>query len=153
MPDHFHELITSWPNQTIWKNLSYMGDGKWLYEANSRSTLLCISDGSYIREFHPIVCSAAIIMECTRGGGRLTLTFANRSNLANAFRGELLGLMAIHLILVSLHKSRPNLTGAVQIHSDCMGALKTLQSLPESWIPPNWKHADILKTIATTTQL
>jgi hypothetical protein len=149
---HFHDLLRKWPNQNIWKTLEYTNDGKWIYDSISQSSLLCVSDGSYIREFHPFLCSAAIIMECTRSGERLTLTFSNRSSTANAFRGELLGLMAIHLILASINETRRNLAGRVQIHSDCMGALKTIQSLPHSRIPPNWKHADILKTIATTTQ-
>ena len=127
---------------------AYTGDGTWLYQAILDATLLCVLDGSYIRELQPDLCSTTIMMECSQGRGCLSLAFTDRSPFTNAFRGELLRLMAIHLLLHSLNITRPNLTGSVQIHSDCMGALQTLATLPDSRIPPTWKHADILKTIA-----
>jgi hypothetical protein len=39
--------------------------------------------------------------------------------VANAYRGELLGLMAIHLILLSVNTVHPKLKGEVKIVSDC----------------------------------
>ncbi len=39
---------------------------------------------------------AAFILECTRHQGMLVGLFPEASKAANAFRGELLGLMAIH---------------------------------------------------------
>jgi hypothetical protein len=44
--------------------------------------------------------------------------------VASANRGELLGLMTIHLILLSMNKLHRNLSGSVEIISDCLGALK-----------------------------
>jgi len=66
---------------------------------------------------------------------------------ACAYRGELLGLLAIHLILLSTHKTCPNLTGSVHIYSDCLGALNQVKNLPPDRIPTNCKHSDILKII------
>jgi hypothetical protein len=88
------------------------------------------------------------MMECTSGRGRLSVSFVEKSYSANAFRGELLGLMTIHLILHSVHVANQGLTGSVKIFSDCTGALQTISKLPEDRIPPRWKHADILKVIA-----
>ena len=112
---------------------------------------MCVSDRSFLRELHPHI-SAAIMFECTQGRGQLSLSFADRSLSANAFWGELLGLMAIHLILHSLSEMQPLLTGQVDIYSDCMGALQTLSNLPPSRVPPKWKHADILKIITSHGQ-
>ena len=40
------------------------------------------------------------------------------------YRGELLGLLAIHLILLAVNKLSPTLSGSTQIYSDCLGRLK-----------------------------
>ncbi len=67
--------------------------------------------------------------------------------IANAYRGELLGLMAIHLILLSMNKIYSNLPGSMEIISDCLGALKQVTYLPPYRIPSCCRHSDILKTI------
>jgi hypothetical protein len=41
------------------------------------------------------------MMECNVGGGSLSLSFAESSPAVNAYRGELLSLMAAHLVLYS----------------------------------------------------
>ena len=66
---------------------------------------------------------------------------------ANAYRGELLGLMAIHLLLLSVNKVHPELTGEVDIVSDCLGALSRVSHLPPHRIPTRCKHSDILKNV------
>jgi hypothetical protein len=60
---HFHDLLLSWTNRHWWEDLKYTGDGTWLYYTIKNGTLTCVSDGSYIRELHPQVCSAAIEVE------------------------------------------------------------------------------------------
>ena len=147
-PTHFHDLLLDWSGSHWWQELKYTGDGTWIYQAVRKGTLICISDGSYIKELHPDVCSAAIIMECTTSQDRLTLSAIDVSPSANAFRGELLGLLSIHLLLHSLQMTSKDLAGSAQIHSDCTGALHTVSSLPNSGIPPKWRHADILKVLS-----
>ena len=56
-------------------------------------------------------------------------------NVANAYQGELLGLMAIHLILLSVNKINPTLKGRVEIILDCLGALNRVSYLPPYRIP------------------
>ena len=50
--------------------------------------------------------------------------------VTNAYRGELLGLMAIHLILLSINKLHKDLAGSAEIVLDCPGALKRVINLP-----------------------
>jgi hypothetical protein len=57
-------------------------------------------------------------------------TFSEALLVANAYRGELLGLMAIHLILLCVNKIYNKLVGSVEIVSDCFGALKQVTYLP-----------------------
>jgi hypothetical protein len=98
-------------------------------------TMVAVTDGSYIRELYPTLCSVAFILKCSKGHGRVVGSFSEALLVANAYLGELLGLMAIHLILLSINKILQNLGGSVEIVSDCLGALKQVTSLPPYCIP------------------
>ena len=65
----------------------------------------------------------------------------------NAYQGELMGLMAIHLILLAANKVWPSLRGRAVIYSDCLGALGRVANLPPHRIPTKCRHSDILKNI------
>ncbi len=69
------------------------------------------------------------------------------SCVANAYRGELLGLMATHLIILNVNKMNPKLSRSMEIVSDCLGALKRVTYLPPYRIPSRCCHSDIIKTI------
>ena len=114
----------------MWKSLQLIGDDNWLEDSNAAGTCVAVTYGSYIRELYPKLCSAAFILKCTEGRGIIVGSFAEQLSAANAYRGELLGLMAIHLILLAESKVRPNLCGLVVIYSDCLGALTKVTSLP-----------------------
>ena len=104
-------------------------------------------DGSYMREMYPNICSAAFILECREGSGRIVGSFSEGSTHANAYRGELMGLMAIHLILKAADQLWPGLCGRVVVFSDCLGALNKVANLPPHKIPARCRHSDILKNI------
>jgi hypothetical protein len=90
------------------------------------NTLVAVTDGSYMRELYPTMKSCAFILECTQRCGCLTGAFLEQTIAACSYRGELLGLMAIHLILLRVNRIDPTLTGLVHIYSDCLGALKKI---------------------------
>jgi hypothetical protein len=114
--------------------------------------LVAVTDRLYIREIYPNLCSAAFVMECSKGQGRIVGSFSEMLSVANAYRGELLGLMATHLILLSKNKLHSNLSGSVEIVSDCLGALKRVTYLPPYRIPSRCRHSNILKTILVHCQ-
>jgi hypothetical protein len=124
-----------------------MGGISWLCESISDGSLVAVTDGSYIRELFPNLCLAAFVLECSKGQGRIVGTFLEASLVANAYRGELLGLMAIHLILLTINKLHSNLAGKVEIVLDCLGALKGIKYLPTYHFPSRCHNSDILKTI------
>ncbi len=95
----------------------------------------------------PDLCSAAFILECKEGGGRIIGSFPEHSQASSAYRGKLLGLMAVHLILLAVNKVYPTLTGLVDIYADCLGALDKVSSLPLHRIPSRCQHSDMLKNI------
>jgi hypothetical protein len=75
----------------------------------------------------------------------MTGAFSEQTILACFYRGELLGLLAIHLILLSVNKINPNLLGSVHIYSDCLGDLDKVKNLPPHRIPSKCRHSDVLK--------
>jgi hypothetical protein len=119
-------------------------------QGHCQGTLLAVADGSYIRKQHPDLCAAAFILECTRHQGMLVGSFPEAFKAANAFQGELLGLMAIHLLLLAVNTVSPGLAGWVKIYLDCLGALGRTAELPPYCIPTRCKHSDVLKMILGT---
>lgn len=124
-----------------------VGNDGWLLEAIREGTCVAVTDGSYIRELYPNLCSCVFVLECSKGRGRMYGSFPEQSCVACAYKGELLGLMAIHLILLAANKLEPNLPGRVKIFLDCLGALKKITTLPTDRLPSGCKHSDILKNI------
>ncbi len=55
--------------------------------------------------------------------------------------------MATHLIILSVNKMNPKLSGSMEIVLDCLGALKRVTYLSLYRIPSRCCHSDILKTI------
>ncbi len=82
-----------------------------------------MTDGSYMKDLYPNIQSAVVVLECTRSRGCLWCSFTETSDVACSYRGKLLGLMAIHLILVAINEVNLGLDGSVHIYSDCLGAL------------------------------
>ncbi len=90
--------------------------------------MTAVKDGSYMSDLFPDVCTAAFILECSQEQETITGSFVERSVVACAYRGELMGLMAIQLFLAGVATTNPGLVGGVHIHSDCLGALGRLRT-------------------------
>jgi len=111
------------------------GSTDWIAQAIADNSLVAMTDGSYVKEHYPELCSVACVLECTKGWGRLAGLFAEASVVANAYSGELLGLMAVHLLLLAVKMVSPGLSGSAEIYSDCIGALGLVAKLPPYRIP------------------
>ncbi len=112
-PQNFLEVLQSWGNTWLLEHLSITGGFNLLHEAIKDGTLVAVTDGSYIHKLYPNLCSAAFVMNCAKGWGCLIGFFLEALLVANAYRGELLGLMAIHLILLSIDRIHCNLPGSL----------------------------------------
>ena len=131
----------------MWEGMQLIGDDSWLEEAIRDNSLVAVTDGSYMRDKYPMMNSCAFILECTKGRGRLTGALSEQTNAACSHRSELIGLLAIHLILLGVSRVAPELTGSVHIYSDCLGALIKVKNLPPHCIPSKCRHSDVLKNI------
>ncbi len=146
-PSDFLDVLRGWGQTWIWDNLKVTGGTDWVAQAIADNSLVAVTDGSYIKEHYPEPCSTAFVLECTQGRGQLVGAFAEASAVANAYRGELLGLMVVHLLLLAVETVSPGLSGCATIYSDCLGALGHVAELPPYRIPTQCRHSDILKTI------
>jgi hypothetical protein len=146
-PSNFIDVLKGWGHTWIWNNLKVTGGTDWLAQAIAKGTLVAVADGSYIQEHHPDLCLAAFVLQCMQKRDWMVGSSPEASKAANAFHGEFLGLMAVHLLLLAANTVAPGLAGYVKIYSDCLGALGWVAELPPYCIPTQCRHSDILKTI------
>ncbi len=78
-------------NETLWKSLDYNGDGSWILEGMINRSLIIIHDGSYMKEIFPLISSAASMIYCTKAKKRCKCTWAEKSESAGSYQGEILG--------------------------------------------------------------
>ena len=146
-PSTLQEVFDRWRCGWLWKDLKWQGDERWIRDSIKSKDCILVADGSYMPHLRKGLCSTAFFFECKRGSGRLVGSFAEFSSSANAYRGELLGLMAAHLVLRGIADLYPDLTGKVVLYSDCEGAVDKVKNLPPSCLPARCRHSDILKNI------
>ncbi len=64
-------------DQWIWNNLQITGDVNWLAAAVTAGSVLAVTDGSYMEDVYPDICSAAFIFECRQVGGEYMAPLSN----------------------------------------------------------------------------
>ena len=143
--DSFLDVLIEWGCTWMWYSAVLVGKDDWIEKAISNRSCVAFTDGSYMRELYPNVCPIAFIFECTDGSGKLIGSFPETTVSENAYRGELMGLMAINLITRSINKISPSLSGLVTIISDCLGEIGRVENLPPHRIPSRFKHSVIFK--------
>jgi hypothetical protein len=84
-----------------------------------------------MNNMYPSMNSCAFILECTKGRGRLSGGFPEPSKAAGTYRGELLGLLAIHLILFAINTIKTDISGLAKV------LLVRLQTYRQTKYPPN----------------
>ena len=145
--DSFLNVLIEWGCTWMWGSMVLDGKDDWTEKAIANCSCVAVTNESYMRELYQNVCSTAFIFECTDGTGRILGSLPETIVSANAYLVDLLGLMAIHLILRSINEMAPALSGLVTIISDCLGAIGRVEHLPPHRIPSRFKQSDILKNI------
>ena len=105
----FLDVLAQAKESWLWKDLEVSGDPGWIIQSIWEATCMAVTDGSYMADIMPDACSAAFILECSQGRGSITGSSVERSESASAYRGELMGLMAIHLILEGVQQTSPGI--------------------------------------------
>ncbi len=116
--ESFLDRLRNWGCTWLWEHMLIKGGTQWIPGAIQEGSLVTVTDGSYIRQLYPNLCSPAFILECAKGRGKIIGSFAEELMGANAYRGKLLGLMAIRFLLVSIDKVHTSLSGSVEVVSN-----------------------------------
>jgi hypothetical protein len=136
-----------WKQTWMWENLKWTGEDGWIASSIQDGSCIVVTDGSYMKHLFLTIHSAALVLESQKGRGRLWCSFPEASTTACSYRGELVCLMAIHLLLLAVNETYPAIQGSIHLYSDCLGVLDKARNLPPARIPANWAHFDVLKNI------
>jgi hypothetical protein len=75
-PTTFLGVLKSWGNTWLWANMSVSGGTEWIQHSINDGSLVAVTDGLYIRELYPNLCSAAFVLECSKGQGWIVGSFS-----------------------------------------------------------------------------
>ena len=85
LPASLLDVMQGWGHTWLWNKMKVVRGSQWLLQAIAGETLATVTDGSYIREHYPELCSTAFKLECTQGGGPVTGAFPETLIDANSF--------------------------------------------------------------------
>jgi hypothetical protein len=141
---NFETNLRSYGNKTLWKSLDYDGDGSWILEGMINRSLIIIHDGSYMKEIPPLIGSAASMIYCTKAKKRCKCTWAEKSESAGSYRGEILGGIMTQLILKAAATGYKGKIPRVEAGCDNNGVI-THGNTPHIPLSANQTQADLLR--------
>ena len=87
----------------MWEHVEDEGqDLTWLLEALKNGSAVMVTDGSFDRKREPLISGAGWEITCRKARKFLKGSFFEISNSASAYRGEVLGLLALHTLIFAL---------------------------------------------------
>ncbi len=124
----------------------------WVRDALANGTFLAVTDGSYDREKAPTVSGSGWIIVCMDCHRTLRGSFFKVSHSAGSYRGELLGLVAIHTfaIVIARYFSLQETLGVISC--DNMAALNQAGKNRKR-VRIGVQHSDLHRTIRTLKHL
>lgn len=160
-PDHvpstpithdFLSYLKSWGGNWMWDGIVLRGSFQHVLSAVKESRACWVTDGSYDRKRAPSISSAGWIIFCPQTKSYVRGAFYEVSPDSSAFRGELLGLTALHLFALALKLHYGIETNMGSVHCDNERALGRA-SLYRRRIPPGAKHGDLLRSLRNTKNI
>ena len=88
----------------MWEDLRLDEDPSWIVECLKNKTLMCVTDGSYMKDKAPNICSAGWVMVCKQTKRYISGTLVERLESADSYRGQCLGMLAIRLFLLAVEE-------------------------------------------------
>jgi len=150
-PSDFLSFLQQWGGEWMWENVHNEGQNlAWVVDAMTNGTAIWVTDGSYHRDAAPQVSGAGWLVYCTKRKRKLYGSFFERSPKAGSYRGELLGLLAIHTLIAALEQfySLPATTN--KVCCDNQGALYKSKQRRRR-IPVGASQADIKRAFRNVT--
>ena len=102
-PMRFLDRMKEWGGDWMWENVRNEGNGlDWVANAMREGTAVWVTDGSYNKKVAPDVSGAGWLVYCTKRSKKLFGSFYERSPQAGSYRAELLGLLAVHTVILAM---------------------------------------------------
>ena len=99
------DLLDSWGAHWMWEHVTEEDrnrDLSWVREGMLAATLVWCCDGSYKKKVAPTASGAEWVLYCKKTGNLLEGYFFEISDDASSYRGEQLGMCAVHHLIASL---------------------------------------------------
>ena len=148
-PSDFWDYLRSLGGEWMWDGVEEEGqDLQWLVDGLKGGTIIAVTDGSCDRQVAPTISGAGLVLCCTSARRMLRANFYEQSKSASLYRGELLGLVALHTLLLALARFYDLGTIRPKICCDNISALRQ-----SSWrrrrVKTGASQADVLRVIRT----
>ena len=130
----------------MWEGATIDEDPLWVAQAMTAGTLICVTDGSYDRRKAYDLSGAGWTLYCTATKKQMSGSLVERSEYASSYRGELLGMLAIHIFLHAVEKYFHAHGGSNSIYCDNKGAIYTFAKQHKR-VSAGIKNNDILRVL------
>jgi hypothetical protein len=145
----FWEFLKSLGGEWMWV---YIQEGEidvtWISTALTTGTFIGVTDGSYNRVCAGAVSSSGWIICCMQTRQLLQGSFYKTSHNAGSYRGELLGLLVLHTLIVAVAKHFQLATAVKKICCDNISALGQAGKARKH-VSAGMKHLDLHRAICT----
>ena len=143
----FWEFVLDQGGEWIWDYIEGRHDDmSWIATALYDGSAVMVTDGSYNRNLAPTVSGAGWVLVSTNSLRMVYGSFVEISEAASSYRGELLGLTAIHHLVSFVLEFYVVQKARGSIHCDNKGALHQA-STKRKRVRPRTKHADLIRNL------
>jgi hypothetical protein len=144
----FQQHLYSSGGQWMWEHVQLHGNISLIREAFANGTAVCVTDGSYQPSLNDSIRGAGWLIYCKQRQQVLVEgSFVETHTKSNSYRGEILGLLAIHLfsrVIQTFFGLAPGKYGVVCC--DNKGAIYQA-SRRRKRITPSTPNADLLRVL------
>lgn len=145
--DSFWDRLYSWGGEWMWEQVQLYAPLACIAQAFCDVTAICVTDGSYQKHVNPTLSGAGCWLIYCLGSDQILVTgsFVEDHVRAGSYRGEVLGMLAIHLFSLAIknHFSLDS-TSFGKVCCDNNGAIYRSQQWKKR-IAPGVANADLLR--------
>ena len=150
-PLDFWDLLATQGGEWMWDHVLGNKSMEWFRDALTDGTAMMVADGSYSRELDPHLCGTGWGIACTRSQNVVRGSFFERSLTASSYRGELLGMVAIHALVATAAAVYDLPVNNGSVHCDNMGALGKARAHGRR-VKSSLKQGDLVRAIRAMKQ-
>ena len=150
-PLDFWTHLAAQGGEWMWDHVVGNKSMEWFRDALTNGTAMMVADGSYSRELDPHLSGTGWVIACTRSQHVVKGSFFERSSTASSYRGELLGMVAIHALVATAAAVYDLPAHQGSIHCDNLGALGKARAHGRR-VKSSLKQGDLVRAIRAMKQ-